>query len=138
MCLKKDFDEVLRMTTEALKAHGFIIATTIDVNDIFKQKLNKNFHRYMILGACNPHSAYRAITQDSRLGLMLPGNVIIEQRQNDVVEVSAINPLRTLDVESFPHFQQLATDIGSCLKSAIDDLASNRFRRDRSEALLPA
>lgn len=121
--LKLPFQDVLNKVTENLKQQGFGIITTIDVKDTFKQKLNMPFRNYKILGACNPQFAFKAITLESHMGVMLPCNVVVQEHENGEVEVSAINPLENID-RSFntTHFAELAAEVGDKLCAAIDDL----------------
>lgn len=79
--LKLPFQDVLNKVTENLKQQGFGIITTIDVKDTFKQKLNMPFRNYKILGACNPQFAFKAITLESHMGVMLPCNVVVQEHE---------------------------------------------------------
>lgn len=86
-----NLDDVKPKVVEALKTQGFGILTEIDVQNTFKQKLDVDFKPYQILGACNPHFAYRALTADEAIGLLLPCNVVLRQ-DDDGVDVSIQNP----------------------------------------------
>lgn len=124
--LKVPFAEAVERTTESLKAQGFGIITTIDIRDVFKQKLNIDFENYKILGACNPDMAYKAINVESHMGLMLPCNVVVQEHGNGEVEVSSISPLDILYKPLVtPSLTNLATAIDDKLRTAIDNLRKN-------------
>jgi len=89
--LKGNLEEVKPRVVEALKAQGFGVLTEIDVQRTFKQKIDVDFKPYLILGACNPRFAHRALSADDDIGLLLPCNVIIKQ-ESDGVEVSIQDP----------------------------------------------
>jgi uncharacterized protein (DUF302 family) len=119
--IKMSFQEVLEKVTQNLLAQGFGVVTSIDIQETFKDKLNIAFRNYKILGACNPRFAYNAISMESRLGMMLPCNIVIQEHENGEVEVSAINPLEGLD--NFSNTAQLinlALEVGIRLRAAID------------------
>ena len=88
-----DYEQALARTQEELKKEGFGIITEIDVRDTLKKKLGVDFRRYKILGACNPAFAHQALQAESRIGTLLPCNVIVQELENGTAEVSAINPL---------------------------------------------
>lgn len=93
-----EFEAVVARTTEALKAEGFGVLTTIDVKQTLKQKLDVEFRKYVILGACNPSLAHRAFQAEIEIGLLLPCNVIVYDRGDKTMGVSAIAPLAALGV----------------------------------------
>ena len=90
--IEAGFDEAIARVTEALKAEGFGVLTQIDVTATLKAKLDKDFRPYRILGACNPGLAFQALSAEERVGVMLPCNVVVQQRDNGKVEISAIDP----------------------------------------------
>ena len=119
--LKMPFQQVLNKVTENLEHQGFGVITTIDVQDTFQKKLKVGFRKYKILGACNPQLAYKAISLESHMGIMLPCNVVVQEHENGEVEVSAINPLENLDrTLNSTQLTQLATEIGVRLRAAVD------------------
>lgn len=85
------FERALEKVTDALKDEGFGVLTKIDVKETIKQKLGKDFHPYVILGACNPPLAHRALSNVPEVGILLPCNVTIEKRENGIL-VSLANP----------------------------------------------
>lgn len=91
------FDEAVERTTAALKDEGFGVLTTIDVRKTFKEKLDVDFEPYVILGACNPHLAYRGLQAEHDLGLLLPCNVIVHDH-GDQSAVSIVDPAQMLGV----------------------------------------
>jgi uncharacterized protein (DUF302 family) len=119
--IKMPFAEVLEKVTHNLQLQGFGIITSIDVQDTFLKKLNVSFRNYKILGACNAQFAYKAISLESRLGVMLPCNVVIQEHENGEVEISATNPLEELDMSfNTTQLADLAVEIGIRLRAAID------------------
>jgi len=124
--LKMPFGEVLAKVTANLQQQGFGIVTTLDMKDIFKQKLGEDFRNYKILGACNPSFAFNAISLESHVGVMLPCNIVIQEHENGEIEVSAINPLESIDkTMSTPNLVELADKVTKRLRGAIDDLRSD-------------
>jgi len=119
--LKMPFQDVLDKIAQNLEHQGFGVVTTIDVRDTFKKKLNVGFRNYKILGACNPLFAYKAISLESHMGVMLPCNIVVQEHENGEVEVSAINPLENLDKSlDTTQLVGLATEIGVRLRAAVD------------------
>jgi len=119
--LKMPFQEVLDKITQNLAHQGFGVVTTIDVRDTFKKKLNVSFRNYKILGACNPVYAYKALSLESHMGVILPCNIVVQEHENGDVEVLAINPLENLDktFDKTP-LMDLAREIGVRLRAAVD------------------
>lgn len=93
--LSTSFDDAIEKTTLALKAEGFGVLTRIDVDHTFKEKLNADFRRYVILGACNPPLAHRALSANADVGLLLPCNVTV-QEENGQITVTAVDPEQML------------------------------------------
>ncbi|MEZ4226831.1 MAG: DUF302 domain-containing protein [Polyangiaceae bacterium] len=89
--LNKSFDDAVQTVTAELAKEGFGVLTTIDVKATLKKKIDADFRPYVILGACNPKLAHRALSTDAQIGLMLPCNVVVQEREG-AVEVSIINP----------------------------------------------
>lgn len=91
-----DFDSAIARVTAALQKEGFGILTEIDVKETFKRKLNIDFKKYRILGACNPHFAYEALQAENKIGTMLPCNVIVQEHESGKAEVSAVDPVASM------------------------------------------
>ena len=94
--LNNDFDTAIEKVTVELKKEGFGVLTQIDVQDTLKKKLDVDFRKYKILGACNPHFAYEALLAEDTIGTMLPCNVIVQERKDGKVEVSAVDPVASM------------------------------------------
>lgn len=105
--------------TNELKKEGFGILTQINISEKFKEKLGIDFQKYTILGACNPPSAHKAILAEENIGLMLPCNVIIYERQNQTV-VSIVKPTVAMKMIGNVELEQIATTIEKKLKKVFD------------------
>ena len=117
-----DFDRAIERVTEELKKEGFGIITEIDVKKTFRDKLNVDFPRYKILGACSPAFAYRAIQADDKAGTMLPCNIVIQEHENGQVEISAIDPVASLMAIRNDEIVSIATEVQQKLKNVIANL----------------
>lgn len=120
--LETPFDEVVAKTVEALKEEGFGVLTEIDVQATLKNKLDVDFRRYQILGACNPQFAYRALQSESMIGTMLPCNVIVQEAEEGGVKVSAIDPIASMQAVDNPELGEIATVIQGKLRNVIESL----------------
>lgn len=120
--LNVPFDKAIELVTTELSKYGFGILTEIDVRNTLKKKLNMDFSRYVILGACNPPIAYRALKAESKIGTMLPCNVIIQEHGENDVEVSAINPITSMQAIDNPELGKIAAEVQQRLKEVIDHL----------------
>ncbi len=118
----KDFDEVIDLVTEELKKEGFGILTEIDVQATFKNKLDIDFKKYRILGACNPPSAYKAITSEDKIGVFLPCNVVVTENEAGDIDVAAVDPVASMMSVSNDTLGEVATDIQNRLKKVIASL----------------
>lgn len=119
--LDTSFEEAIDKVTASLKEDGFGILTEIDVSATMKEKLDKDLAPYRILGACNPHFAYQAIQAENKIGTMLPCNVIVQQL-NGKVEVSAVNPIASMQAIENPDLGGVATQVRDMLKQVIERL----------------
>ena len=118
----RSFDETLAKLTDELKKEGFGILTEIDVKETLKKKLNVDFRRYKILGACNPTFAYQALQAEEKIGILLPCNVIIQEKSDGQVEVSAIDPMETMKVVGNPKLTALAEQVQAKLKRVVANI----------------
>ena len=115
------FDDAIKRVTEELKKEGFGILTEIDVQDTLKKKLDVNFRRYKILGACNPPFAYQALQAEDKIGTMLPCNVIVQERPEGS-EISAVDPVASMQAIDNPSLAEIAEQVRAKLKKVIDSL----------------
>lgn len=120
--LKMNFEASIEKVTEALKAEGFGVLTEIDVKATLKEKLDVDFHPYHILGACNPPFAYQALQAEDKIGAMLPCNVIVQQKGEGQVEVSAVDPVASMQAIENPGLAEVAQQVQAKLKKVIDNL----------------
>ena len=107
--LNASYDEAVRRATDALKAEGFGVLTSIDVKETLKQKIGADFRRYIILGACNPALAHRALSAELDVGLLLPCNVIVYEDGSHSV-VSIVDPKTMLSIMANPALQPIAEE----------------------------
>lgn len=119
--LNSSFDEAVDKTIVALKDSGFGILSDIDVAKTVKEKLGVDFKKYRILGACNPPRAYRALQAEEEIGLFMPCNVIVYEKDDRVV-VAAILPLKAFEVVDNKELEPLAREVEEILKKVIDSL----------------
>lgn len=119
--LETPFDEAVAAVTEALKQEGFGVLTTIDVRAKFKEKLNVDFRKYVILGACNPPNAFRAIKAEENIGLLLPCNVIVYDKVGRT-GVAIIKPTVAMGMIDNPELKPLAREVEAKLKNVFDSL----------------
>ncbi len=119
--LDTTFDEAIDRVTEELKKEGFGILTEIDVKATLKKKLDVDFPPYMILGACNPPFAHRALLAEDKIGAMLPCNVIVQEIDGRI-EVSAVDPVASMQAVENPKLADLAIEVQALLKKVIDNL----------------
>ncbi len=117
------FEETIEKVKEALKQEGFGVLTEIDVKDTLKKKLDVEFRRYRILGACNPPFAYKALQAEDKIGVMLPCNVIVQEKENGKVEVAAINPLTSMQSVNNANLNDVAIAISNKLQKVINNLS---------------
>ena len=118
--LNLSFDKAIVAVTEELKKEGFGILTDIDVKVTLKKKLDVEFRNYRILGACNPPFAYKALKAEDKIGTMLPCNVIVQEISDGQVEVTAIDPLASMQAVENPALNEIASEISKKLKTVID------------------
>jgi len=116
------FDKALSRVTEELKKEGFGILTDIDVKATLKKKLDVEFRNYRILGACNPPFAYKALQAEDKIGTMLPCNVIVQEISDGQVEVTAIDPLASMQAVENPALRSIAAEISKKLRTVIDSV----------------
>jgi len=116
------FDEAINKITEELKKEGFGILTDINVKDTLKKKLNVDFRPYRILGACNPPFAYKALQAEDKIGSMLPCNIIVQQKEDGRVEISAIDPVASMQAVENKNLLPIAKEVQEKLKKVINNV----------------
>ena len=117
--LKTSFEQAIGKATEALKTEGFGVLTQIDVKTTLKEKINVDFRRYMILGACNPALAHRALSANPDVGLLLPCNITVQETGEGIV-VAAVDPIQMLSVlPDDPSVKEVAIEARQKLERAI-------------------
>ena len=120
--LNGDFNSVIDKVTSALKTEGFGVLTEIDVKETLKKKLDVDFKKYKILGACNPPFAYKALQAEDKIGAMLPCNVTVIEQSNGTVEVSAVDPVASMQAIQNQSLASVANEVRSKLKKVVDSL----------------
>jgi uncharacterized protein (DUF302 family) len=120
--LATSFDDAVARATAALKKEGFGVITDIDLKETFKRKLDVDFRRYKILGACNPNLALEALRLEDKVGTMLPCNVIVQERGAGQVEVAAIDPIASMQAIGNLALEEKAKEVRQKLQSVIDRL----------------
>lgn len=118
----KSFDEAIEQVTAGLKKEGFGVLTEIDVKETLKTKIDVDFKKYKILGACNPHFAYKVLQSEDKGGVFLPCNVIVEEHENGEVEVAVINPNASLGNIKNEKLDILISEVFQKLKKVIQNL----------------
>jgi uncharacterized protein (DUF302 family) len=115
------FDETVTKVTEALKREGFSVLTTIDIQQKFKEKLGIDFQRYLILGACNPAFAHKAIVAEENIGLMLPCNILVYEKDRKTV-LGVIKPSVAMKMIPNPELERNAQTVEAKLKNVFDSV----------------
>lgn len=116
------YDEAIEKVTEELKKEGFGVLTEIDVKETLKKKLDVDFRKYKILGACNPPLAYKALQTEENIGVMLPCNVIVQEKPDGKVQVSAINPMVAMQSVGNQNLLSVAEEVSSKLEKVLNNM----------------
>lgn len=116
------FEDAILKVTDELKKEGFGVLTEIDVKETLKKKLDVDFHKYKILGACNPPFAYKALQTEENLGVLLPCNIVVQEKQNGTVQVSAVNPIESMQNVKNQALEDVASQISSKLQKVLESL----------------
>lgn len=120
--LDAPFDQAVAATREALAAEGFGVITEIDIRQTFKAKIGEEFRPYLILGACNPRLAFEALQLEDKVGAMLPCNVVVQQTADGRTEVSAVDPVASMQAIDNPALKDKAAMVADKLKATIGRL----------------
>jgi uncharacterized protein (DUF302 family) len=118
------YEEAIEKATAALKEEGFGVLTEIDVKATLKKKLDADFRRYVILGACNPNLAYQALQNELEIGLLLPCNAIVYETDEGQSVVGIVDPLSMMGVVDSEALQEVANQANARLNRVIDRLKS--------------
>jgi len=118
--LDMGFDDVLARTRDALQSQGFGVLTEIDVKATLKKKLDTEFRKYIILGACNPPLAHRTLSAELEIGLLLPCNVIVYENDDGGTTVSAVDPFTMVTVVNNRDLNAIAEEADERLRKAIE------------------
>ncbi len=116
------FDAVCNRAIEALKKEGFGVLTEIDVKETLKKKLDVDFRKYRILGACNPSFAYKALQTEDKIGIMLPCNVIVQEISENEIEVAAVDPIASMQAIHNPNLEGIALQVKEKLRKVIEGM----------------
>lgn len=122
--INKGFSESIHAVTEALKAEGFGVVSTIDMQARLKEKLGVDYKKYTILGACNPPYAYKALLEEEKIGVMLPCNVAVIEKGNGKTEIAAVNPVASMMAVENSALEPVALEITEKLKTMIKNLSN--------------
>lgn len=114
--------QAIEKVTAALKNSGFGVVSEIHMHEKFKEKLNVDFKKYTILGACNPGYAYKAVQSEERIGTMLPCNIVVIEKDDNTSEVVAVNPEASMMAVKNPLLEPLAKEVTQTLKELIEKL----------------
>ena len=117
-----DFEAAIERVTARLAEAGFGVLTTIDVSGTLKKKIDVDFQRYTILGACNPGFAYKALQAEDKIGTMLPCNVIVQETADGKVEVAAVDPMASMMAIKNEALGEVAAEVQGMLKNVIESL----------------
>ncbi len=120
--LSGNFENIIEIVIESLKTEGFGVLTEIDLKATLKKKLDVDIYNYKILGACNPTFAYKALQAEDKIGTMLPCNVIVQEREIGKIEVSAVDPVVSMQAIQNPSLINIAREVREKLKRVIDNL----------------
>ena len=120
--VNEDFDKAIEKVTGKLKEEGFGVLTEIDVKATLKKKLDVDFKKYKILGACNPPFAYKALQAEDKIGIMLPCNIVVEENSEGKVEVSAVDPIASMMAVKNESLGSVAEEVRVKLRKVIDQL----------------
>lgn len=115
------FSEAIERMTQLLSEEGFGILTTIDVQATLKKKLDADFRKYTILGACNPPLAHQALLAESHIGLMLPCNVVVQELDNGQVEIAAVDPVQSMQAIQNNNLGEVAQQVRDKLEKVINN-----------------
>ncbi len=118
------YEQAIELATRELQKEGFGVLTQINVKETLKNKIDADFRPYIILGACNPHFAHKALLAEDKLGVFLPCNVVVEQHDDGSVEVSTVDPHAMMASVTNPELEKLAEEVRLKVKRVIEGVGS--------------
>lgn len=118
--IEGNFDNIENRVREVLKDNGFGVLTEIDVTATMKKKLDKDMRPYKILGACQPSFAFKAIEAEDKIGVMLPCNVILQEKESGKIEVSAVDPMASMQAIENPDLGAIASEVQTLMKKVVE------------------
>ena len=121
----RSYEDAISLVTDALQEEGFGVLTEIDVKATLKKKLDREFRKYAILGACNPPYAYRSLEADLDVGLLLPCNVIVYETDDKRAYIAAINPMSALEVIQSQELKSIAAEVSEKLNRVVEKLRAS-------------
>lgn len=124
--IKGSFETIETKVIELLKDEGFGVLTEINMQQTLKNKLNVDFKKYKILGACNPHFAYNALQVENKIGVMLPCNIIVQEAALNTIEVSAVNPLVSMQAVKNEQLNEVAKVVSAKLENVIKNINNEK------------
>jgi len=116
------FDKAVEKVEDELKKQGFGIISRINIQEIFRKKLNTGFRKYIILGACNPQYAYEALQEEDKMGIFLPCNVVLQEHADDEIEISVINPVEVMNSTGNLNLKTFAEELKQSLKRVLEQV----------------
>ncbi len=120
--LEGSVEDLVLKIREELQKEGFGILTDVNVKELFKEKINVDFRKYRILGACNPVCSHKALRDEGNVGVMLPCNIIVQEKENGLTEVAAIDPVASMLAINNDPLKEVAAWIGEKLTLVVDRL----------------
>jgi uncharacterized protein (DUF302 family) len=120
--VRMPFAKAVDHVTKALAAKGFGILTTVDIRAVMKDRLGYDFRPYVILGACNPHFAWRALQAEDKIGAMLPCNVVVSETATGSVEIAAVDPVASMMAVDNPELAHVAEGVRAQLREVVRGL----------------
>lgn len=116
------FPETLKKVKAELSKEGFGVISEIDLKEKFKETLSIEFREYRILGACNPKLAHQAIEKEDKIGVLLPCNILVQEKDKETAEVTAVNPMETMSAVNNPELKSIAHEVSQKLQRVIESL----------------
>ena len=121
-----NFEDAVTKIKTLLKNEGFGVLTEIDIQKTLREKLNVDFKKYLILGACNPPFAHKALQAEDKIGTMLPCNIIVQEQSPNIIEVSSINPMTSMQSVKNDALMDIAKEVSNRLETVINNLKNEK------------